>query len=90
MARKFELNQNYPNPFNPTTNISYVLPANQNVSLTIYDMIGRKVRTLVNDKFQTAGKHKIKFNAENLASGVYFYRIKSGGKTLTRKMLLLK
>jgi hypothetical protein len=90
VAGKFELNQNYPNPFNPTTNISYTLPAHQKVTLTVYDMIGRKVKTLVDGKFQTAGNHKLSFNAENMASGVYFYRLKSGGKTITKKMLLLK
>ena len=90
LAHKFELKQNYPNPFNPTTNISYVLPASQKVTLTIYDMLGRKVKTLVNDKLQTAGTHNVRLNADNMASGVYFYRIQSDSKTMTKKMLLLK
>ena len=89
-ANRFKLEQNYPNPFNPTTTINYVLPAKQKVTLTVYDMLGRKVRTLVKDKLKTAGTHSVRLEARNMASGVYFYRIKSESKTMTKKMLLLK
>jgi endonuclease/exonuclease/phosphatase family metal-dependent hydrolase len=84
------LNQNYPNPFNPSTIISYQLPNNTNVRLDVYDVMGRRVATLVNG-IQPAGEYNINFDASNLASGVYIYRITMGnGQHLSRKMLLVK
>ena len=90
----FELKQNYPNPFNPTTTISYVHPSiagsnAANVELIVYDALGRKVATLVN-KEQTPGNYSVQFNAGNLPSGLYFYRLSYGNLELSRKMLLLK
>ena len=67
---EYTLYQNYPNPFNPTTTIKYDLPNTSEVSLIIYDILGRKVKELVNTK-QQAGRYEIQFNASNLASGVY-------------------
>ncbi len=89
LPRTFELLQNYPNPFNPTTVISYQLPVSSEVSLKIYDMLGRQVATLVEGR-QEAGRYQVSFNAVQLASGLYFYRLQAGTFTQTRKMMLLK
>ncbi|MFN3426952.1 MAG: choice-of-anchor Q domain-containing protein [Candidatus Thermochlorobacter sp.] len=89
LPRTFELSQNYPNPFNPTTVISYQLPVSSEVSLKIYDMLGRQVATLVEGR-QEAGRYQVAFNAVQLASGLYFYRLQAGTFTQTRKMMLLK
>lgn len=85
-----ELHQNYPNPFNPTTVISYQLSENSKVQLEVFDMLGRKVATLVNGNRQTAGEHKITFNASNLSSGVYLYQLKTGNTVITKKLTLIK
>jgi subtilisin-like proprotein convertase family protein len=85
----FSLEQNYPNPFNPSTTISYSLPKASNVKLTIYNLLGQEVTTLVNS-FNQAGKHLINFNALNLASGVYIYSIKADGFVSSKKLILLK
>ena len=83
------LNQNYPNPFNPTTQITYELPQQENVQLTVYDMVGRQVATLVNETVQ-AGVHNVNFDASNLSSGVYIYRLQTGSTTLSRKLTVIK
>jgi Secretion system C-terminal sorting domain len=67
------LSQNFPNPFNPSTTIKYELPKSSEVTLSVYDMLGRQVSMLVNDR-RSAGVHEVKFDGSNLASGVYFYR----------------
>jgi Secretion system C-terminal sorting domain/Glucose / Sorbosone dehydrogenase len=92
----FNLNQNYPNPFNPTTTISWQLPVRSHVMLEIYNILGRKVSTLVNEA-EAAGNHKVKFNAVNLASGIYFYSLTAvpygrpeGSFHETKKLILLK
>ncbi|MDX2128160.1 MAG: T9SS type A sorting domain-containing protein [Chloroherpetonaceae bacterium] len=85
----YELAQNYPNPFNPATTIRYSVPSVENVSLKIYDVLGREVATLVNTR-QTAGNYSVTFNAANLSSGVYFYRLQTGSFSTTRKMMLIK
>ncbi len=85
----FALNQNYPNPFNPTTTISYQLPASGDVRLEVFDMLGRSVSLLV-DGVVNAGTHTVEFNAANLPSGVYLYRLHAGEKVSTKKMMLLK
>jgi Secretion system C-terminal sorting domain len=85
----FKLEQNFPNPFNPSTVISYSLPKNSSVSLIVFDMLGRKVKTLVNG-FSEAGVHSIRFDGNRLASGVYFYQLKSGDFIETRKMLYVR
>jgi plastocyanin len=86
---EFALSQNYPNPFNPVTNIDYDLPVDGKVNLKIYDISGREVANLVNE-VQTAGYYTVAFNANNLASGVYFYRLISGNFNQTKKLVLLK
>ncbi|MFA7420911.1 MAG: T9SS type A sorting domain-containing protein [Melioribacteraceae bacterium] len=86
---KFELSQNYPNPFNPTTVLQYSLPKEGNVSLKVYNVIGQEVATLVN-AHQKIGNYKVNFNAEHLASGIYFYRIQAGSFSEVKKMLLIK
>ncbi len=86
---KYNLSQNYPNPFNPSTTIKYELPNNGFVSLKVYNILGREVASLIN-KNQNAGAYTINFNASNLASGIYYYRIHAGNYTQTKKMILLK
>ena len=85
----WSLGQNYPNPFNPATVISYQIPVNTYVTLKVYDMLGREVKTLVNER-QTAGTHLVTFDAGNLASGVYFYRMQAGSFVQTKKLILMK
>jgi hypothetical protein len=85
----FELSQNYPNPFNPSTTIKYSLPENSFVNLAVYNLLGEKVRTLVNE-VQNAGNYKLNFDASGLTSGTYVYRLSTGFGTLTEKMVLLK
>ena len=86
---RFDLFPNYPNPFNPTTTIRYVLPRASTVTLTVFDVAGRKVATLANGRY-TAGRHVVRFDGRGLASGIYYYRIEAGGFRQTRKMVLLK
>jgi hypothetical protein len=83
------LYQNYPNPFNPSTHISYQLPTSAFVLLKVFDVTGKEIQTLVNER-QNAGNHSVQFDASNLASGVYFYRLETGTFHDTRKLLLLK
>jgi hypothetical protein len=85
----FSLKQNYPNPFNPVTNIVYTLPSTQKVLLKIYDVLGREIKILVNEE-QSAGTHNISFDARNLSSGIYFYRLEAGSHIQVHKMLYLK
>ena len=86
----FALAQNYPNPFNPTTIISYSVPSKAQVRLTVYNILGQRVTTLV-DAIESPGMHDVVFNGDRLASGVYFYRLSANGNTfLTKKMVLLK
>ena len=85
----FNLGQNYPNPFNPLTTIKYSIPQAAFVSLKVYDVLGREITTLV-DGYKQVGKYEIEFNAADLSSGVYFYRLKEGNHTAVKKMLLLK
>jgi photosystem II stability/assembly factor-like uncharacterized protein len=89
MPKVFNLSQNYPNPFNPTTVISYSLPRNSYVTLTIYNDLGQKVETLV-DEEQNPGGHSISFDASKLSSGIYFYRLQAGTYTQSKKLVLLK
>lgn len=85
----FQLNQNYPNPFNPSTKIRYQLPSSSFVSLKVYDVLGNEVAVLV-DEFMDAGRYEVEFNADNLPSGVYFYKLKTGNFSDVKKMLLLR
>ena len=86
---RIELAQNYPNPFNPSTAISYKLPRAGEVTLEVFNMTGRRIAVLANE-FQTAGSYNYDFDASNLSSGVYMYRLQFSGSTLTRKMTLIK
>lgn len=86
---RIELAQNYPNLFNPSTAISYKLPRAGEVTLEVFNMTGRRIAVLANE-FQTAGSYIYDFDASNLSSGVYMYRLQFSGSTLTRKMTLIK
>ena len=81
--------QNYPNPFNPSTTIKFELPRSSVVRLSVFDILGREVSVLVNER-REAGVHEVKFDGSNLASGVYFYRIQAGEYVATKKLLLMK
>ncbi|OIO18371.1 MAG: hypothetical protein COZ80_06550 [Ignavibacteria bacterium CG_4_8_14_3_um_filter_37_9] len=83
------LDQNYPNPFNPTTTISFSLPEGQNVELTLYNILGRKMVMLLNE-YKQAGKHKLEFISSGLPSGVYFYQLKAGQFIQTKRLVILK
>jgi hypothetical protein len=84
-----ELAQNYPNPFNPSTTINYTLKNAGPVNIRVYNVTGRLVQELVNDR-KSAGEHVVSFDASNLASGIYIYRLQAEGKVLIRKMTLIK
>ena len=86
---EFLLLQNYPNPFNPSTKISWQSPVGSHQTIKVYDILGNEVATLV-DEFKTAGSHEIEFNSENLASGIYIYRLQTAEFTQTKKMMLLR
>jgi hypothetical protein len=85
----FALEQNYPNPFNPTTKIQFTIANRQLTIVTVYDVLGREVATLVNE-VKDPGTHAVQFDGSNLASGVYFYRLSAGNFVQTRKLLLLR
>jgi len=86
---KFRLSQNCPNPFNPSTTIGYQIPKSGIVKIAVYNMLGQKVKTLVNT-IKTAGKYQTEFNATYLSSGIYIYKMQAGNFTEVKKMLLLK
>jgi|WetSurMetagenome_2_1015567.scaffolds.fasta_scaffold59404_2 hypothetical protein len=89
----FSLSQNYPNPFNPSTVMSYQLPVSSNVTLTVYDVLGNEIATLVNEE-KPAGKYEVEFSPESSikhpVSGIYFYQLKTGSFVQTKKMLMIK
>jgi len=94
LPKEYELSQNYPNPFNPSTRIEFALPVAGHVAMDVYDILGRKVLTLV-DEYREAGRYTVEWDAvdnsgRRVSTGVYFYRIKSGGFEKSQKMLLLK
>ena len=95
IAGKFSLSQNYPNPFNPTTKIKYSIPQSSamhmmSVQLKVYDITGRLVSTPINE-FESPGTYEVDFNASNIASGVYFYRLTAGNDFIdVKKMIVLK
>ncbi len=86
---EYSLSQNYPNPFNPSTVIKYALPQAGYVTLTVFNLLGEKVATLVNEDM-SAGTHSVEFNASDLSSGLYIYTIKASGFINSQKMVLMK
>ena len=86
---KYNLYQNYPNPFNPTTNIRFDLHKSSHAKLIVYDILGKEVATLVNEKF-SAGSYEVNWNGSNYPSGVYFYRLETDDFVDVKKMLLVK
>ena len=89
LLKEFSLSQSFPNPFNPSTSIQYAISSTQFVTLKVYDLLGREVATLVNEE-KPAGSYDIEFNASQLASGIYFYKLQAGNFVQTRKMILMK
>ena len=89
VSSNYLLYQNYPNPFNPITKIKYSLPLSDNVQIKVYDILGREIKTLLNE-YKQAGTYDIEFDANNLISGVYFYSIQAGNYTATKKLILIK
>ncbi len=89
LPKTFQLYPNYPNPFNPSTMIFYDVPTTSIVSLTVYDLLGREVETLVNQR-QSPGKYGVRFDGSRLASGVYIYRLQAGSFSQTKKLMLVK
>ena len=89
LPKQFRLSQNYPNPFNPNTLISYDLPQDSHVSLQIFDITGRQVKTLINDHIR-AGKHQVTWNADQISSGIYLVRLVTGEKIFNQKITFLK
>jgi hypothetical protein len=85
----YRLNQNYPNPFNPITIIHYQLPKTSDVELSVYNLLGQKVATLVSER-QQSGQHQVKWDATNFVSGIYYYFIQAGEFHQVRKMILIK
>ena len=95
MPATFTLHQNYPNPFNPITSLRYDLPEQAQVTLTVYDLMGREVTQLINNTIQEAGYKSVQWNATDtfgkpVSAGVYLYQIQAGEFAQTRKMVLLK
>jgi hypothetical protein len=89
IPNEIQLEQNHPNPFNSSTVIRYTIPHSCEVTLTVYDVLGRKVRVLV-DGFQAVGQHSGVFDGEELSSGIYFYQLKAGEIVATKKMVYLR
>ena len=89
ISSEFKLNQNYPNPFNPTTKIGFSISRSDYVDLRVYDILGREVKTLLSGQLN-AGEYEIEFDAKNLSSGMYYYRLQSGDNVSVKKMTLVK
>lgn len=87
---EIKLDQNYPNPFNPSTIINFQIPTKSEVTLQIFDLLGRKVATLINREIKTSGNYQVVFDAGNLSSGIYLYRLEVAGKVLNKRMTLIK
>ena len=90
LPENFSLSQNYPNPFNPTTQITFSIPQSGNYTLKVYDIFGKEIETLVNNEQLGTGKYNVSFNARNLGSGTYIYRLIGNNVNLSNKMLLIK
>ncbi len=89
LPTEYSLEQNYPNPFNPTTKIRFSIPNNEVVKMTIYNSLGEEISTLINETL-AAGSYEVNFDASELSSGMYFYKINAGNYSYTKKMMLLK
>jgi hypothetical protein len=89
LAISYTLLQNYPNPFNPSTSIQYAISSTQFVTLKVYDLLGREVATLINEE-NNPGNYAVEFNASQLSSGIYFYKLQAGDFVETKKMILIK
>ncbi len=87
---QISLGENYPNPFNPTTQIPFELNRSTKVTLEVYDMMGRRVKVLIDNQAYSPGMHTVSFDASNLASGVYLYTMKTPEYTQTRKLNFIK
>ena len=87
---EYSLYNNYPNPFNPTTTIRVDIPERTNVELSVYNILGQKVKTLIANESRNPGRYEVSFNGNSLASGVYVYRLTTKNYTQSRKMLLIK
>ncbi|MGA3245612.1 MAG: T9SS type A sorting domain-containing protein, partial [Bacteroidota bacterium] len=90
LPQQFSLSAAYPNPFNPSTNIQYTLNTSGLTSLTVYNVLGQLVKSIVNDVFQNAGAYKVTVDMSNLPSGLYVYILEQGNNRLAQKMMLLK
>jgi len=86
---EYKLYQNYPNPFNPSTNIKYQIPNNGFVSIKVFDILGKEITTLVNEK-QSSGTYEVTFDGGDLSSGIYFYKLETDGFSEVKKLILLK
>ena len=89
LPTEFRLDQNYPNPFNPLTTMQYLIPQVSHVTIKVYDIIGKEIKTLVNEE-KLAGKYVVQFDGSNFSSGVYFYQMRAGEFIDTKKFILLK
>ena len=89
VTKDYSLSQNYPNPFNPATLISFSIPNDEFVSLRIYDVLGREVAQIINER-RSAGTYQVEFNGTALNSGVYYYTLTAGSYTETKKMMMVK
>lgn len=89
IPEKFALNQNYPNPFNPETTIEFTMPANESAKLEVFDINGRSIQTLINEKL-SAGTYRVKWNGKNASSGIYYYTLRTENFSQTKKMILIK
>jgi hypothetical protein len=89
ILQEFSLLQNYPNPFNPSTSIKYAISSKQFVTLKVYDVLGNEIATLV-DEEKPAGSYEVNFDAAQLSSGIYFYKLQAGSFVETKKMILLR
>jgi hypothetical protein len=90
LLKDFVLFQNYPNPFNPGTKITYSLKSDGKIRLSVYDLLGREVAVPVNNERKTAGWHEVSFDAANLPSGVYFYKLQTESSIDSKRMVLIK
>jgi len=89
MPENYSLSQNYPNPFNASTTIHFALPKQTQISLTIFDLLGKEIRIIVEGRF-AAGQYEIELNAADLTSGLYFYRLAAENFNMVRKLVILR